>query len=195
MARHLRPGGLYVDIGSGTGHNSVRMARAAVGLRARFVCVEPVSRPTPRVLRYMRKRTDGGMQFVRALGDRLPLRDGQVDGVSIFFVLHHIPYEIQQRVLDEVRRVLRPGGCLFLWEDTPEDEREFLVNETWDRRLNFEAKSEPHFYRSGDHWAALLTGQGFDQVERAYYEDNSKRRGEGLVRHTGFVMRYGNAGG
>ncbi len=190
IAEHLQANGTYVDIGSGTGHIPTQIARRAVGLHARFVCIEPVSRPTKRVLHRMRTRTDGHVHFARSIGNRLPLPDGVANGVSAFFVLHHIPYPIQLEVLAEIKRVLVPGGLFFLWEDTPRNEREFLANEVWDRRLNFEPRSEPHFYRSGDDWQKLLTESGFEPVNQAYYEDHSRRRGEGLIRHTGFVSRH-----
>ena len=189
VKQHLQQNGVYVDIGSGTGHNSARMARVASGLGVRFVCVEPVSKPTKRVRRSIIKWNASPIQFVRAVGDRLPIRDGAAYGASLFFVLHHIPYDIQLRVLAEIRRVLRPGGRVFLWEDTPQNTREYAANETWDRRLNFEPKSEPHFYRSGDDWQAFLIDQRFIVVERAYYEDHSRWPNEGLIRHTGFVLR------
>jgi len=189
MGHHMQRDGVYVDIGSGTGHNSVRIAQVSKGLQARFICIEPVTKPTRRVLRRMAKRTDGLLQFVRAIGNRLPLSDGHADGVSIFFVLHHIPYDLQLDVLEEVRRVLKPGGLIFLWEDTPENSDEYQANEIWDRRLNFESKHEPHYYRRSDEWQALLESYGFDLVDRVYYEDQSKRRNEGLIRHTGLVCR------
>lgn len=188
IADHLKPGGVYVDIGSGTGHIPTQIARTANGLGARFVCIEPVSRPTKRVRRRVQRLTDTHIQFVRSLGDRLPVGDATADGVSIFFVLHHIPSPIQLRVLADVRRVLKPGGRLFIWEDTPENAREFAINETWDRRLNFEPRSEPHFYRSGDEWQTLLAQEGFELLQRAYYEDHSRKRNEGTVRHTGFIL-------
>lgn len=190
VAGHIKPGGVYVDVGSGTGHNSVRMAQVARGLRARFICIEPVSKPTRRVLRRVAKRTDRLVQFVRSIGNRLPLPDCHADGASVFFVLHHIPYDIQLDVISEIKRVLKPGGLLFIWEDTPENKAEYVANEVWDRRLNFEPRHEPHYYRSGNDWQRLLEGQGFALVQRVGYEDHSPRKNEGLIRHTGFVMRW-----
>ena len=94
MADYIKPSCTYVDIGAGIGHNAAQIARLANGLDARVVCVEPVSKPTKRVLQRMRNRTDTAVQFVRAVGNRLPLATGIADGTCIFFVLHHIPYEI-----------------------------------------------------------------------------------------------------
>lgn len=191
LVRYLKPRGVYVDVGSGTGHNSAQMAGTAKGLGARFICVEPVSKPTWRVLRSMRHHSDGLVQFIRAVGNRLPLPSQIADGVSIFFVLHHIPYPIQLAVLTEIKRILRPGGRVFIWEDTPENDLEFKANEVWDRRLNFEPRSEAHYYRRGDDWRDLFIEHGFEVVDRVYYEDQSFRKKEGTIRHTGFVLQYG----
>lgn len=51
-------------------------------------------------------------------GARLPLRDGAVSLVWCIHVLHHLPDP--NKVLGEIRRVLRPGGHLVLAE-TVED--------------------------------------------------------------------------
>lgn len=51
---------------------------------------------------------DGGVRYVRADGERLPVRDSAVDAVVLFDVLEHV--ERPQALLAECRRVLRAGG-------------------------------------------------------------------------------------
>ncbi len=194
FGQHLKQGGVYVDIGSGTGHNAVQAARMAWGKDAKFICIDPVMKPTKAVMRRMRRRTECRLQFIRAVGGCLPLPDASADGVTVLFVLHHIPYPVQLSVLAEVQRVLKPGGLLFIWEDTPQDEREFKITEARDRRLNFESRREPHFYRSQSDWLALFAQHGFEPVEQSYFEAHSRWRNEGMTRHTGFVLRYVGAG-
>jgi SAM-dependent methyltransferase len=53
-------------------------------------------------------------QFI-ADGHQIPLRDGTVDGVLVQAVLEHVLEP--QRVVDEIHRVLRPGGLVYA--DTP----------------------------------------------------------------------------
>ena len=118
---YVEPSGVYVDIGCGTGHNSVRMARVArVG---RFVCVEPVAKPTKRVLRSIRKWGIDQIQFVRAVGNRLPLADHQAAGVSLFFVLHHVPYEIQLEVLGRLNASLNQAAYCLCGKTHPRTNR------------------------------------------------------------------------
>jgi ubiquinone/menaquinone biosynthesis C-methylase UbiE len=43
----------------------------------------------------------------------MPLPDGRFSGVTCFTMLHHVPSpEMQDKVLSEACRVLRPGGVL-----------------------------------------------------------------------------------
>lgn len=62
-----------------------------------------------------RLRHEGVRQSVEPLlmqGPRLPLPDGSVDVVTLFQVLEHTPEP--ERLLDEVARVLRPGGSALI---------------------------------------------------------------------------------
>jgi len=54
---------------------------------------------------------------LRCEAERLPLADGSVDFVTAFNAVHHFDLE---RFTDEVARVLRPGGDLFIYTRTPE---------------------------------------------------------------------------
>jgi len=51
--------------------------------------------------------------------EALPLDDGSMDLMCFFFSFHHVPMAVQSQALDEVRRVLRPGGRLHVVEPYP----------------------------------------------------------------------------
>jgi SAM-dependent methyltransferase len=148
-----------------------------------------VWRPTGRVLRRWRRRDRGRLLFVRGDGTRLPVDDESVDGVSLFFVLHHIPYDGQSRVIDEATRVMKPGGRLFLLEDTPENKIEWEITVRRDRRLNFEGADEEHYYRSGDEWRQMLTEKGLVVEKEVYFEENGRAADNGTTRHRCFILR------
>ncbi len=69
---------------------------------------------------------------------RLPYRDGDLDGVFGFGVLHHLPD--WRGGLREVARVLKPGGFYFLEEFYPQFYQNFLA-----RRI-FRHPEDDRFY-------------------------------------------------
>lgn len=61
-------------------------------------------------MRYCRDR--GFREVVTGSGTELPFADASFDMIALFDAIEHIPDHA--RVLDEVRRVLRPGGFVFV---------------------------------------------------------------------------------
>lgn len=189
VRRHLKPGGVYLDIGTGAGHIVERLVRLERSQNIKYLGMDPVWKPTARVLTRARKRHAGRLLFLRGDGTRLPVADGAVDGVSMFFVLHHIPHPLQARVFGEIKRVLGPDGFVVLAEDTPEGKLEWRVMAKRDRRMNFEPAREEHYYRSGTDWKTFFAEQGFAVVEESYWEEHSRWYGEGMTRHRGLILR------
>jgi ubiquinone/menaquinone biosynthesis C-methylase UbiE len=93
-------------------------------------------------------KAQGSDQICLYVGDAmtLPYRDGVLDAVFGFGVLHHLPD--WRRGLREIARVLRPGGIYFLEEFYPQFYQNFLA-----RRL-FLHPEHDRFY-SHDLQAAL----------------------------------------
>ena len=60
----------------------------------------------------LQKRLDGsGVRVYHGDGAAMPFADGAFSGVVAFTMLHHVPTAaLQDRLLAEARRVLRPGG-------------------------------------------------------------------------------------
>jgi len=57
--------------------------------------------------------------FVAFDGARLPFADATFAGAFSACVFHHIPALEHVRLLAEIRRVLRPGGCVMVYEHNP----------------------------------------------------------------------------
>ncbi len=59
----------------------------------------------------LRRKLDEDVDVVQADATAMPFADGRFSGVVCFTMLHHVPsQELQNRLLSEVSRVLRPGG-------------------------------------------------------------------------------------
>ncbi|HEX4943857.1 MAG TPA: class I SAM-dependent methyltransferase [Usitatibacteraceae bacterium] len=57
-----------------------------------------------------------GLEFFLAGADAIPFRDANFDIALMFKSLHHVPVERLNAALAEIRRVLVPGGLLYVSE-------------------------------------------------------------------------------
>jgi ubiquinone/menaquinone biosynthesis C-methylase UbiE len=102
-----------LDIGCGTGTLATEIRRlhseiSVVGLD-----------PDPKALaRARRKAEQAGLaiQFDQGFSDELPYPSASFDRVFSSFMLHHLPQAQKDKTLQEVRRVLTPGGSLHLMD-------------------------------------------------------------------------------
>ncbi len=56
------------------------------------------------------------VRFVAGGAEAIPAEDDSVDIVLMFKSLHHVPLAQLDRAMDEIRRVLRPGGHAYISE-------------------------------------------------------------------------------
>jgi ubiquinone/menaquinone biosynthesis C-methylase UbiE len=101
--------------------------------------------------RYVKAKRQDKISFYVGNALWLPYRDGVLDAVFGFGVLHHLPD--WRGGLREITRVLKPGGIYFLEEFYPQLYQNFLS-----RRL-FLHPEHDRFYSQDLHQA--LTGSGF----------------------------------
>jgi ubiquinone/menaquinone biosynthesis C-methylase UbiE len=101
--------GRVIEVGSGTGPN-FRLYPDTV---TELVAVEPED--------YLRRKAEEAatragipIRVVDALADRLPFEDGEFDAAVVAQVLCSVPS--QAAALEELRRVVRPGGELRFYE-------------------------------------------------------------------------------
>lgn len=55
-----------------------------------------------------------GLGFAAASLAQIPVADGTTAGVFCWYVLHHVPDEDLQTAIQEIARVISPGGSLML---------------------------------------------------------------------------------
>jgi SAM-dependent methyltransferase len=107
----IQPGHRVLDLGCGTGSLAVSVARRHSGVEV--VGLDPDPRA---LLRARRKAQRAGVSihFDQGFADALPYPDAAFDHVLSSFVFHHLQADEKARMLEEARRVLKPGGALSL---------------------------------------------------------------------------------
>lgn len=102
-----------LDFGSGNGNSIPHVGTHLPG--AQLICMD-VSR---RSLALAEKRFPSVAQYVLFDGTHIPFPAGHFDIAYAACVFHHIGHGEHVSLLAELRRVLRPGGSLFVFEHNP----------------------------------------------------------------------------
>mgnify|MGYP003879618849 CR=1 FL=1 len=147
--RYGYKGGRILDLGCGGGLDLLALYEMTEG-RAELYGVDM----TDKALELAERRTKTlGTEGIRLLkGDitSLPFEDGFFDMVTVAWVLHHVLEGELDRIFDEIKRVLRPGGMFLMLEpcEPPFTEEQWL----WLELMNLQSKVE------------LLAGKDFPRV-------------------------------
>jgi SAM-dependent methyltransferase len=102
-----------LDFGSGIGNSLPHLKRVFPGARLTGLDVSEKS------LAVAARRFPGVAELVRYDGGEPPLPDASFDLVFSACVFHHIPPEEHVGLLRSLRRLLRPGGVLAVFEHNP----------------------------------------------------------------------------
>ena len=143
LACELAAGKTVLDISCGDGYGAAMLARHAAQ-------VTGVDIDTPTVERARGKYVADNLRFLQGSATDIPLDDDSVDLVISFETIEHLME--QDRMLYEIRRVLRPEGFLLIsspdkyeYSDVPGYHNEFHLKELY--RQEFEALLQKHFSR------------------------------------------------
>ena len=108
----LKPGEKILDVGCGTGGVTIP-AKQRVGKTGEAAGIDPA----PEMIAVARKKaTRKGLELDFRVGviESLPYADSTFDVVTSSLMMHHLPRELQVKGLAEIRRVLKPGGRIFI---------------------------------------------------------------------------------
>jgi ubiquinone/menaquinone biosynthesis C-methylase UbiE len=145
IARVIPRGSEVLDVGCGNGfiahHLSAMLGTSVAGI--------DVGTSTEAVIDY--RRFDG-VHF--------PLEDDSVDAVLLCYVLHHA--QDVHAVLGEVRRVLRPGRTVIIYEDIPETWWDKGI--CWIHHRQWKNRTGPCTFRNEEEWRELFNAVGFEIV-------------------------------
>jgi ubiquinone/menaquinone biosynthesis C-methylase UbiE len=106
------PGESVLDVGCGTG----TLAIAAKRLAGPTGVVQGVDASPEMLARAEKKARRAGVDvgFREGVAQALPFPDAQFDVVLATMMLHHVPRSAHPQTFAEMRRVLKPGGRVFV---------------------------------------------------------------------------------
>ncbi len=178
LARSVRPDGLILDVGCGTGLLAAELPRYPV------VAVDLAAS----LLAGAAQRAVG---VAKANALALPIRDRTVAAAVSLFVVDDYNADDKKQVVDELLRVSSPGGCVVLGAYAPTDER------MGSRRSEFSDRTESHpvFLEDAAFYRGLLRGRGAHDANSYEIESTGAftSRGEDRVVHRRFLVVTANA--
>lgn len=113
----IEPGMNILDVGCGTGSLSVA-AKQNLGLDGRVVGIDPSSNMVD--LAHQKAEKAGvEVEFRVDVIENLEFDDNQFDLVLSSLMMHHLTDDLKESGMQEVHRVLKPGGTLLIIELDP----------------------------------------------------------------------------
>jgi len=151
----VKAGDQVLDVGCGSGRLSMA-AQEWAGADGQAVGLDP----SPEMIRVARKNTERAgskAKFELGVVESLPFPDASFEVVLNRLMLHHLPGDLKQRGLAEMRRVLKPGGiCLVVDFEPPKS--------GW-LRMIVENHMTPMAHVDVREYVPLLVEAGFSEVE------------------------------
>jgi ubiquinone/menaquinone biosynthesis C-methylase UbiE len=149
----VRPGDGVLDVGCGTGTLALDVARQ-VGTTGHVCGIDPGAEQIARA-RATAARRHAPVDFQVGAIEELPFPDATFDVVLSTLMMHHLPAPLKRRGLDEITRVLKPGGHLVIADFTRKQDRAGLA---------------ARFHAGGSNLqdlVALVREAGFERLETA----------------------------
>lgn len=67
------------------------------------------------------------IEFILAGAEDIPLKDNSIDFVFMFKSFHHVPKNMMQKALSEIKRVLKPNGIAYICEPLFQGDQNQLI--------------------------------------------------------------------
>jgi ubiquinone/menaquinone biosynthesis C-methylase UbiE len=153
---HLRPraSGRYLDIGSGTGNNTIAMHRAGVPIRGLELSATMLKRAQEKA---------PALAWHNGRAEEIPFASGAFDGATCTFVHHHLADPVA--AFKEARRVLKPRARFVIFNCVAGQLRQYWLCEYFPRMMEKATAPYERFET-----IAVLESAGFQIVCEEKYD-------------------------
>jgi len=103
-----------------------------------------------------------GIPYIPYDGRHFPIKDESIDAMLLCYVLHHA--RDLNLVISEMRRVLKVGGTVVIYEDTPRLKWDRVV--CWFHNLQWKSKTGNCSFHREHEWRRIFTVAGFEVVQQ-----------------------------
>lgn len=145
IARVVPRGSEVLDVGCGNGyithHLSAMLGTNVVGIDVADATQAPID-------------------YRRYNGREFPAVNASFDAVVLAYVLHHA--QDMHSMLDEMKRVLRPGGLAIIYEDIPATAWDRFI--CWTHDLKWRKRTGACTFRSELNWLGVFEFAGFQII-------------------------------
>lgn len=148
----VKPGMRILDLGTGSGYLAFPLAKTYP--EAEITGLDIVEAALQRNREQAEQEGLSNLQFSAYDGIKFPFEDNSFDMVISRYALHHFP--VIEKTFDEIGRILKPTGALFLSDPAPnEEDTERFV----DAYMQMKKDGHIKFYTSVE-WETLAEGIG-----------------------------------
>lgn len=102
--------------------------------------------------------TDAPIEYRQYDGREFPAAKASVDAILCAYVLHHA--QDIHSMLEEMKRVLRPGGVAIIYEDIPATAWDHFI--CWTHDLKWRKRTGACTFRNESEWRELFDESGFE---------------------------------
>lgn len=160
---NLKPGERVLDLGCGAGWATRKLAAAVCGGDSKESGEAVGVDIADEMIARARAASAGNVRFECAAADELPFADAYFDKLLSIESFYYYPD--QERVLDEVYRVMRPGGEVFILINLYKENHYSL---RWVDALNVKVHA-----RSEQEYTEMLAKHGFKNVRSIRVPDET----------------------
>jgi len=143
IARVIPRGSEVLDVGCGNGYIAHHLSAI---LTTRVVGID------------ISETTEAPINYRQYDGKRFPLQDDSFDAIVSAYVLHHA--QDARSVLNEMKRVLRPGGLAVIYEDIPATKWDRFI--CWTHNLQWRKRTGACTFRSESEWRTIFQTCGLE---------------------------------